>query len=102
MNEIVSTSKDGTNWTKVTNGELASTWNPQTIRFGKTVTAKRIRFASLSGFGSDTASALAELAVIYAGPKLPDNGDEAVRYKRVRSTSGDVDEGAEVKQKPGN
>ena len=86
---------DGGNWGKIAGGELASTWNPQTVKFSKTVTTRQIRLVALSGFGDDTASALAEVAVIYAGPKLPENNDEIVRYRRVRSTSTDVDEGGD-------
>jgi hypothetical protein len=33
------------------------------------------------------------LAVLYAGPALPENADAGVTYRRVRSTSSDVDEG---------
>ncbi|HEV2437772.1 MAG TPA: discoidin domain-containing protein [Verrucomicrobiae bacterium] len=57
-------------WQKIASGELASTWNPQTIHFVKTVTATRLRFIALSDFGDDHSTALAELAVLYAGPKL--------------------------------
>ncbi|HKI68519.1 MAG TPA: hypothetical protein VKA67_02950, partial [Verrucomicrobiae bacterium] len=74
-------------------GELLSTWNPQRIDFGKTVTARQIRFIALDDFGNDTSTALAELAVIYAGPKLHDQS-ESMKYRHSRSTSTDVDEGA--------
>jgi hypothetical protein len=92
----VQVSDDGKDWQEMARGELASTWSPQTVRFGKTVTARQLRFISLSGFGNDKASALAELAVIYAGPKLPESG-ENIELKRVRSTSGDVDESLPAK-----
>jgi hypothetical protein len=96
----VQISADGTNWTQGARGELASTWNPQTIRFDKTMTARQIRFISSSGFGNDAASALAEFAVIYAGPDLSENEDAPGRYRRVRSTSADVDEGEESAPPP--
>jgi hypothetical protein len=37
--------------------------------------------------------ALAELAVMYAGPKLADAEPGTIEYQRVRSTSTDLDEG---------
>jgi hypothetical protein len=86
---------DGTNAIYTTSGVLASTWSPQTIRFGRSVAAQQIKFTALSGFGADTASALAELAVSPVGMKLPDNTESSVRYQRVKSTSSDVDEAVE-------
>jgi beta-galactosidase len=55
-------------WQVIAGGELASTWDPQTIHFPKTVTVTRLKFIALSGFGNDHSTALAELAVQYAGP----------------------------------
>jgi len=97
----ISVSEDGQTWRDVSRGELASTWNPQTIRFTQAVTAKQLKFTSLSGYGADTSSALAELAVLYAGPKLPDNAG-TIEYRRARSTSSDIDEGqpSQVPVKP--
>ena len=89
----LATSGDGTNWTTAAAGELASSWSPQTIRFAKTIAARQLKFIAQSGFGNDTSAALAELAVIYAGPKLPENAGDSGQFKRVRSTSSDVDEG---------
>ena len=90
---VISVSDDGQSWREVARGELASTWNPQSVRFTQTVTAKQLKFTSFSGFGADTSSALAELAILYAGPKLPDNSADKVEYRRARSTSSDIDEG---------
>ncbi|TAK95120.1 MAG: discoidin domain-containing protein, partial [Verrucomicrobia bacterium] len=89
----ISVSNDGTNWQVAARGELASTWNPQTVKFTSTITARQLKLTALSGFGADTSAALAEMAVLYAGPALPENSGAAVEYKRVRSTSSDVDEG---------
>ncbi len=86
-------SDDGQAWCEVASGELASTWNPQTVRFPQIATARQLRLTALTGFGSDTSAALAEIAVLYAGPQLPENADAPVEYKRIRSTSSDVDEG---------
>lgn len=83
---------DGTNWLTLLRGQLASTWNPQTIAFEKTVTTKHLKLTALSGFGTDESTALAELAVLYAGPKLPENAGK-VEYHRVRTASMDIDAG---------
>ncbi len=63
-------SDDGGQWTKVASGELESTFDPQRIPFGKTVTASHLKLRALSGFGDDTVAALAEIAVLYEGPPL--------------------------------
>ena len=67
---IVQASDDGSDWRDVVRGELLSTFAPQQIEFSKTITARYLKLISLSGFGPDKTTALAELAVIYAGPKL--------------------------------
>lgn len=69
----VQVSEDGNDWRDVARGDLVSTFAPQRIGFSKTVTARYLKFISLSGFGPDKTTALAELAVIYAGPKLAGN-----------------------------
>jgi beta-galactosidase len=89
----IQASDDGTNWQSVAQGEMVSSFDPKTIRFSKTVSAKQIKFSSLSGFGNDAATAIAEIAVMYAGPKLTGNSSGDIQYQRVRSTSTDVDEG---------
>ena len=71
---VVSVSDNGSEWHEVRGGELPSTFAPQRIDFSRTVTAQYLKFVSLSGFGPDQTTALAELAVIYAGPKLKDPG----------------------------
>jgi len=88
-------SDDGVTWQAVTQGVLASTFAPQTINFGKTITTRQLRLTVLSGFGTDKAAALAELAVIYAGPKLPENAG-SLEYQRVRTASTDIDAGVET------
>ena len=93
---LVEVSDDGRQWREVTRGELASTWNAQQVRFAQSVTTKNLRFTALSGFGNDASTALAELAVMYAGPKLTEGGAGAVEYQRVRSTSTDVEDGTDA------
>lgn len=68
----VQVSDDGSDWRDVARGELLSTFAPQQIEFSRTVNARYLKFISLSGFGSDKTTALSELAVMYAGPKLGD------------------------------
>jgi hypothetical protein len=98
---VVRASDDGNEWRDVVRGELVSTFAPQQIDFSKTITARYIKLISISGFGSDKTTALAELAVIYAGPKLPEPGDGSMQYQRSRSATPDIDEGpADRKPKP--
>jgi len=86
-------SNDGQSWRKVADGKLPSTWNPQTIPFAKTESASQLRLTALTGYGADTSAALAEITILYVGPKLAENTDASVEYKRIRSTTSDVDEG---------
>lgn len=89
-------SSDGQQWRSVVEGQLASTWNPQTVRFGDAVSATHLRLIALSGFGDDPSAALAELAVLPVGGTLvaDDPGiPPGMQYQRVRSTSSDVEEG---------
>ena len=97
---VVQVSDDGSSWREVKRGALASTFDQQKVLFGQEVTARFLKFTSLSGFGGDTTSAIGELAVLYTGPALAENS-EALEYKRVQSASSDIDEnlGAEDKKK---
>jgi hypothetical protein len=95
---LVQLSDDGSNWRDLQRGVLASTYEQQRILFGQNVSARYLRFVSLSGFGADRSSAVAELALIYTGPKLAENTG-ALTYKRVRSVSSDIDEGTPMEDK---
>ncbi|MES3025766.1 MAG: sugar-binding domain-containing protein [Pseudomonadota bacterium] len=88
---LVQASDDGQNWRDVMRATLGSTFAPQTVRFGEAVTARHLRLTPLSGFGSDSAVALADVAVLYTGPRLADDATE-LEYKRARSVTVDVDE----------
>ncbi len=88
----IEVSNDGQLWHKIACGELGSTWLPQSVRFQQTVTAQYLKLTRLSGFGEDKSTALAELAVMYAGPKLTDTGTDKLEYKRIRSGTPDIDE----------
>ncbi len=95
---LVQISDDGTTWRDVKRGELLSTFEAQEILFDGEVTAKYLKFVSLSGFGADKVTALAELAVIYTGPRLPDDESDT-EYTRSRSASPDIDEGPNTDDK---
>ena len=61
---VLQVSDDGKEWREVARGELLSTFAPQQIYFSDKVTARYLKLISLSGFGVDKRTALAELAVI--------------------------------------
>lgn len=86
-------SDDRVHWVETAHGQLESTFDEQRIRFGHTVTARYLKFTALSGFGDDASAALAELAVIHAGPRLPDDASVEMEYKQVRTASPDIDAG---------
>jgi hypothetical protein len=88
---LIEAGDDGQAWRTVRRATLGSSFAPQTVRFEERVSARYLRLTALSGFGADRASALADVAVIYAGPALPEEAGE-VAYRRSRSTSADVDE----------
>jgi hypothetical protein len=88
---LVQVSDDGKGWRDVKRATLGSTFDPQKVLFEQGVSARYLKLTSLSGFGADRASALADVAVLYTGPRLPDETGE-LEYKRSRSTSVDVDE----------
>lgn len=94
----VQISDDGNTWRELKRGTLASTYDQQTVQFDQPVTTRHLRLVSLSGFGSDNSSALAELALLYTGPKLADNVG-TLTYKQVRSASPDVDENLTPEEK---
>ena len=95
----ISVSDDGSVWNEVQRGYLVSTFAPQRIEFSRTVSTKYLKLVSLSGFGPDKTTSLAELAIVYAGPKL--NTDTSnIEYQRNRSATPDIDEGTGAKPKP--
>ena len=96
----VESSDDGIAWQPVAEGRLVSTFNEQAIRFGKIIVARHIRLTALSGFGNDNSAALAELAVMYAGPKLAEENSTHLEYKNVRTASPDIDAGSPLPKPP--
>jgi beta-galactosidase len=95
----IEVSDDGTTWREIKRGSLLSTFDPQKIDLGRTVSTKFLKFVSLSGFGGDKVSALAELAVIYTGPPLLVDHSQT-EYTRSISASPDIDEGVPKAIKP--
>lgn len=94
----ISVSDDGSVWNEVQRGYFVSTFAPQRVQFSRTVTTKYLKLVSLSGFGPDKTTSLAELAVIYAGPKLNTDTSD-LQYQRNRSATPDIDEGTGAKPK---
>jgi hypothetical protein len=86
-------SNDGTDWREIAAGQLPSTFAEQKILFSQTVSARYIKFTARSGFGNDASAALAELAVIYAGPELPEDAAGNIEYQNIRTASPDIDAG---------
>ena len=97
---VISVSNDGVIWNDVQRGYLISTFAPQRVEFNRTVSTRYLKLTSLAGFGTDKTTSLAELAVIYAGPKLNSNTSD-IEYQRNRSATPDIDEGpGTAKPKP--
>lgn len=95
---VVEVSEDGERWREVARGELVSTFEAQRINFPQMVNARHLRLTALGGFGTDVTAALAELAVLYAGPRLPEETGDAPEYKRSRTATTDIDEGSPAAQ----
>lgn len=93
----VQISDDGSLWSDVARGELPSTFDPKPIEFSRPVSARYLKLIALSGYGTDKTTSLAELAIMYAGPKLDDSG-KPMEYQRSRSATPDIDEGPGVEK----
>jgi beta-galactosidase len=100
----VEASDDGATWRPVTAGEIPSTFEPQRVAFPKTIKIRYLRLTALSGYPNwdarslssvpSTTAALGDLAVVYAGPKLPDMGTGVIDYQHVQTATPEIDEGA--------
>jgi hypothetical protein len=77
---------------------LPSSFAPQKIEFTRTVSTKYLKLVSLSGFGPDKTTSIADFAVIYASPKLGGAGE--IKYERNRSATPDIDEGTGPTKQP--
>ena len=96
---VLQVSDDGSDWREVARGDLLSTFAPQQIGFINTVTARYLKLISLTGFGTDKTTSLAELAVIQAGAKRKTSG-ETMQYQRSRSATPDIDDVPDADKKP--
>ncbi|HEU4767952.1 MAG TPA: discoidin domain-containing protein [Pyrinomonadaceae bacterium] len=92
-------SDDGVEWREVARGDLLSTFAPQQIDFTRPVTAQYLKLVSLSGFGTDKTTSLAELAVIQAGQQSKTSSG-TMEYQRSRSATPEIDEVPDAKPKP--
>ena len=92
-------SDDGEVWREAHRGELLSTFAPQQIVFSHNLTTRYLKLISISGFGPDKMTALAELALIYAGPKLTE-GSGPMQYQRNRTATPEIDEGSGPDKRP--
>ena len=95
----VQVSDDGSDWRDVARGELVSTFAPQQIGFTSSVTARYLKLISLSGFGVDKMTSLAELAVIPVGSVRKTSG-QTMQYQRSRSSTPDIDDVPDADKKP--
>ena len=86
-------SNDGESWESIKTGELESTFEPQRIEFGQTVTATQFKIVARSGFGRDLVSSLSNVAVIYEGPALELELEESGPYRKVASATEEMNEG---------
>jgi len=60
---------------------------------------RHLKLTALSGFGTDPTAALAEVAVVYTGPKLADDHG-TIEYRNIRTASPDIDAGGNAPAKP--
>ncbi|HYX41321.1 MAG TPA: discoidin domain-containing protein, partial [Pyrinomonadaceae bacterium] len=97
---LIQVSADGREWREAARGELLSTFAPQQINFPQPIIVRQLKLTALSGFGPDKTAALAELAIIYAGPKLPEAGADALNYQRSKTATPDIDEGTVAPKQP--
>ncbi len=82
--------EDGGEWTEIKAGRMESAFDPQTINFGRTVTAQHLRIRALSGFGGDTAASLAEIAVLYDGPPIITDEGPVTPYRGAGTATEEI------------
>jgi hypothetical protein len=96
---LISVSDDGKLWNDIQQGELVSSFAPKRIEFSRSVSTKYVKLMSLSGFGTDKLTSLAELAIIPANPRL-NPGARDIEYQRGRSATPEIDEGTGAPKRP--
>jgi hypothetical protein len=68
---VVSVSDDGNVWNDVQRVSLPSSFAPQRIEFTRKLSTKYLKLVSLTGFGPDKTTSIADLAVIPAPTRKP-------------------------------
>ena len=96
---VISVSDDGKLWNNIHQGELVSSFAPKRIEFARPISAKWLKLISLSGFGTDKLTSLAELAIIPANPRS-NPGASDIEYQRSRSATPEIDEGTGAAKRP--
>ncbi len=96
---VISVSDDGKLWNNIHQGELVSSFAPKRIEFSRPISARYLKLISLSGFGTDKLTSLAELAIIPADPRL-NPGASDIEYQRGRSATPEIDEGTGAPKQP--
>ena len=87
-------SDDGKTWRELHRGEFESGFHPQSVKLPAATTVTHLRLTALTGFGKDSAAALAEFAIHYTGPAIAGSQLSSPTYQRARSASTDVEEGS--------
>ncbi len=93
---VIEISNDEKEWSNVLEGQLQSTFQPQRVEFGKTISARYLKIRILSGFGDDTAASLAEVAVLHPGPVIMTETTSAVPYQKIATATEDIFEGVDI------
>ncbi|HEX7297223.1 MAG TPA: discoidin domain-containing protein, partial [Pyrinomonadaceae bacterium] len=88
---VIGVSDDGNVWNNIHQGELVSSFEPKKIQFTRPATAKYLKLISLSGFGGDKMTSLAEIAIIPADSQATSTSD--IEYQRSRTATAEIDEG---------
>jgi len=96
---VISVSDDGKLWNNIQQGELVSSFAPKRIEFARPISAKWLKLISLSGFGKDKLTSLAELAIIPANPRANPAASD-IEYQRSRSATPEIDEGTGAAKRP--
>jgi len=68
---VISVSDDGNVWNDVQRAYLPSSFAPKTIEFTRKISTRYLKLVSLSGFGPDKTTSIADLAVIPSPTRKP-------------------------------
>jgi hypothetical protein len=96
---VISVSDNGSVWNNIHQGELVSSFAPKRIEFARPASAKYLKLISLSGFGTDKLTSLAELAIIPADPRSSTRSSD-MQFERNRTATPEIDEGTGPTKQP--